>query len=67
MQPENPRPGKELKPLMAVTVLLYFSRRGHFAVRVEINFDPSYNSGPEHPMPRWFKKQLADNPQALKN
>ena len=36
-------------------------------VRVEIDFDPSYRNGPQHPMPRWFKQALAGNPQALKN
>jgi hypothetical protein len=36
-------------------------------VRVEIDFDPSYRSGPQHPMPRWFRQALAGNPQALKN
>jgi Bacteriocin-protection, YdeI or OmpD-Associated/Domain of unknown function (DUF1905) len=36
-------------------------------VRVEIDFDPSYRNGPQHPMPRWFKQALAGNPQGLKN
>jgi uncharacterized protein DUF1905/bacteriocin resistance YdeI/OmpD-like protein len=36
-------------------------------VRVEIEFDASYRSGPQHPMPRWFKRTLAENPQAMKN
>jgi bacteriocin resistance YdeI/OmpD-like protein len=36
-------------------------------VRVEINFDASYRSGPQHPIPRWFKRALADNPQAMKS
>jgi hypothetical protein len=36
-------------------------------VRVEIAFDASYRNGPQHPMPRWFMKALAGNPQAKKN
>jgi bacteriocin resistance YdeI/OmpD-like protein/uncharacterized protein DUF1905 len=36
-------------------------------VRVEIDFDASYRNGPQHPMPRWFKRALAGNPQAMKN
>jgi len=36
-------------------------------VRVEIEFDASYKNGPQHPMPRWFKQALAENPQAMKN
>jgi len=36
-------------------------------VRVEIEFDPGYRSGPERPMPRWFQQALAGNPQARKN
>ena len=36
-------------------------------VRVEIDFDPSYRNGPQHPMPAWFRKALAGNPQAMKN
>ena len=36
-------------------------------VGVEIDFDPSYRNGPQHPMPSWFKRALAENPQALKN
>ena len=36
-------------------------------VRVEIDFDPSYRNGPQHPMPAWFRKALAGNPQARKN
>jgi hypothetical protein len=36
-------------------------------VRVEIDFDPSYRNGPQHPMPAWFRQALAGNPQALKN
>ena len=36
-------------------------------VRVEIDFDPSYRNGPQHPMPAWFGQALAGNPQARKN
>jgi Domain of unknown function (DUF1905)/Bacteriocin-protection, YdeI or OmpD-Associated len=36
-------------------------------VRVEVDFDPGYRNGPQHPMPRWFKQALAGNPQAMKN
>jgi hypothetical protein len=36
-------------------------------VRVEIDFDASYQNGPQHPMPRWFKQALLENPQAAKN
>jgi hypothetical protein len=36
-------------------------------VQVEINFDPSYRNGPQHPMPHWFKEALVSNSQAAKN
>jgi bacteriocin resistance YdeI/OmpD-like protein/uncharacterized protein DUF1905 len=36
-------------------------------VRVEIDFDPSYRNGPQHPRPAWFSQALAGNPQARKN
>jgi hypothetical protein len=36
-------------------------------VLVEINFDPSYRNGPQHPMPAWFRQALAGNPQTMKN
>jgi len=36
-------------------------------VRVEIGFDPRYRNGPQHPMPSWFKRALAENPQAAKH
>ena len=36
-------------------------------VHVEISFDETYKSGPQHPMPRQFKKLLNENPQATKN
>jgi Bacteriocin-protection, YdeI or OmpD-Associated/Domain of unknown function (DUF1905) len=36
-------------------------------VCVEIELDPSYRNGPQHPMPPWFKQALAGNPDALKN
>src|SRR5882762_11435321 len=35
-------------------------------VRVEIDFDPSYRNGPQHPMPLWFKQSLAGNPYTMK-
>ena len=33
-------------------------------VRVEIEFDPSYRNGPQHPMLPGFKQALAGNPHA---
>jgi hypothetical protein len=36
-------------------------------VRVEVEFDASYQNGAQHPMPRWFKQALAANSQAMKN
>jgi hypothetical protein len=36
-------------------------------VRIEIDFDPGYRNGPQHPMPKWFKQALGGNPQAMKN
>jgi Domain of unknown function (DUF1905)/Bacteriocin-protection, YdeI or OmpD-Associated len=36
-------------------------------VRVEVDFDPGYRNGPQHPMPKWFRQALAGNPQAMKN
>lgn len=36
-------------------------------VRAEIDFDPNYRTGPQHPMPRWFKEALMESPQAGKN
>jgi hypothetical protein len=36
-------------------------------VRVQIDFDASYRNGPQHPMPRSFKRALAGNPQAMKS
>ena len=36
-------------------------------VRVEIDFDPRYGNGPQHPMPAWFRQVLAGNPQAMNN
>jgi len=35
-------------------------------VSAEIDFDPSYRNGPQHPMPAWFRQALAGNPQAMK-
>jgi len=34
-------------------------------VRVEIDFDASYRSGPQHSVPRWFKRALTGNPRAM--
>ncbi len=36
-------------------------------VGVEIDFDASYRSGPQHSMPRWFKRALAGNPRAMES
>ncbi|KAA6457833.1 DUF1905 domain-containing protein [Acidobacteria bacterium AB60] len=36
-------------------------------VSVEIQFDPAYRNGPQHPMPRWFKQALDQNPPARSN
>jgi len=36
-------------------------------VRVQVEFDPSYRNGPQHPMPTWFSRALAGNPPARKN
>jgi hypothetical protein len=36
-------------------------------VNVEIEFDASYRSGPQHRMPRWFKEALAANPLVQEN
>jgi hypothetical protein len=36
-------------------------------VRAEIEFDPSYRNGPQHPMPSWFKQGLAGDSSARKN
>ena len=36
-------------------------------VRVEIDFDASYRSGPQHPIPRWFERALTGNSQAMKS
>ena len=36
-------------------------------VQVEVEFDAAYRSGPQHPMPRWFRHALAANPLAQKN
>ncbi len=36
-------------------------------VRVGITFDPAYQGGPQHPVPRWFRQALAANPEALRN
>jgi Domain of unknown function (DUF1905)/Bacteriocin-protection, YdeI or OmpD-Associated len=36
-------------------------------VRVEIDFDASYRSGPQHSMPSWFKRALAGNRRAMES
>jgi Domain of unknown function (DUF1905)/Bacteriocin-protection, YdeI or OmpD-Associated len=36
-------------------------------VYVEIAFDRDYGSGPQHPLPRWFKQALIETPQAMKS
>lgn len=36
-------------------------------VRVEVEFDASYRSGPPHPMPPWLRQALKENPKAWKN
>jgi len=36
-------------------------------VRVEIDFDASYRSGPQHSVPRWFKLALSGNARAMEN
>ena len=36
-------------------------------MRVDIDFDANYRTGPQHPMPRWFKRALTGNSQAMKS
>lgn len=36
-------------------------------VSVEMEFDPGYLSGPQHPMPAWFRDALDKNSQARQN
>ncbi len=36
-------------------------------VSVELEFDPSYRNGPQHPMPRWFKYALAESPHTMEH
>jgi len=36
-------------------------------VSVEIEFDPGYRNGPQHPMPRWFQAALDAHPDARRN
>ena len=36
-------------------------------VRIEIDFDTSYRSGPQHSVPRWFKDALSGNARAMEN
>jgi hypothetical protein len=36
-------------------------------VRAEIEFDPNYRNGPQHPMPPWFKRALAGNAHTMRH
>lgn len=36
-------------------------------VQVTVEFDAAYRTGPQHPMPSWFRQALASHPQAKKN
>jgi len=36
-------------------------------VRVEIDFDARYRNGPQHSVPRWFKRALSESPRAVEN
>jgi Bacteriocin-protection, YdeI or OmpD-Associated/Domain of unknown function (DUF1905) len=36
-------------------------------VRIEIDFDASYRTGPQHSMPSWFRRGLLATPRAKKN
>ncbi len=36
-------------------------------VHAEIEFNARYRNGPQHPMPRWFRQALKDNPTAERN
>jgi bacteriocin resistance YdeI/OmpD-like protein/uncharacterized protein DUF1905 len=36
-------------------------------VQIEVEFDAAYQSGPQQPMPGWFRQALAANPLAKKN
>src|SRR5579872_3393075 len=33
-------------------------------VEVEVAFDEKYKNGPMHPMPKWFRSSLSENPKA---
>lgn len=36
-------------------------------VTVDVSFDSEYKSGPQYPIPEWFKSALDKNPKAKKN
>ena len=36
-------------------------------VRVEVEFDAAYRNGPQHSMPKWFRRALDSTAQAKKN
>ena len=36
-------------------------------VSVDVSFDSEYKNGPQHPMPRWFRSAMNENPRAKKN
>lgn len=36
-------------------------------VNVDVKFDETYKNGPMHPMPKWFKEALEENPKAKEN
>lgn len=36
-------------------------------VQVTVEFNAAYRTGPQHPMPSWFRQALAAHPQAKKN
>lgn len=36
-------------------------------VQVTVEFDAAYRTGPQHPMPSWFRQALNAHPDALKN
>lgn len=75
----NDKPGRQwrvnLMPVGNGTFYLYLHgdirKTSHASVgdrvRVEIDFDASYRTGPQHPMPAWFRLGLTANPQAKKS
>jgi hypothetical protein len=36
-------------------------------VQIELEFDSSYQNGPQHSIPAWFRRELKANPKAEKN